>query len=551
MLNWFRRSLTTKMILGFLVVALVPLAIMISLYFDSLTNLLIENTEQNLQIGAQQTVQSLDTFFEETSVNLRAMTQLSDIIQYVGGDQAFRDEHEHQLSNVFHSMSRVKDEAYLQTFLLLDEHGRVIYDHTRLDIGADFSSQEFFTRAWETQIPQITFTPESRNGQRSLYFSTLIWDQNGEKLGVLAARYNLNIIPFLTGESSNLAGPNTFAIVTESDGRVIGWSNLPNPPLEIIKFRAIEHQNFYRNIPLNDQTYALVLLDLEIAPLHVFYLKTEPSITSFVRSRTEIIIGITIIVTLLAIIAAVFAANRSTKPIKALTNTSIALSEGDWTARVSIDDIDEVGQLAATFNQMADHIHSEYDALENAYLETVLALARAIESRDSYTGDHSHDISIWTEEIARRLGCTDDTIRIIYWASLLHDIGKIGVPDQVLHKPGPLTDEEWEIMKTHPDIGANIIEPIESLAGVAELVRAHQERYDGSGYPQNLKGEEIPIGARILAVVDAFSAMTDTRVYRKARTPEEAIEELRHCAGTHFDPQVVEIFLDILLRTEA
>ncbi len=134
----------------------------------------------------------------------------------------------------------------------------------------------------------------------------------------------------------------------------------------------------------------------------------------------------------------------------------------------------------------------------------------------------------------------------MYWGALLHDIGKIGVPDEILRKAGPLTDEEWELMKRHPELGAEIVAPVKKLVDVAPIIRSHQEKFDGSGYPDGLRGEEIPLGARILAVVDAYGAMTDERVYRKARSHEEALAELRRCAKTHFDPEVVDAFLAVL-----
>jgi putative nucleotidyltransferase with HDIG domain len=188
--------------------------------------------------------------------------------------------------------------------------------------------------------------------------------------------------------------------------------------------------------------------------------------------------------------------------------------------------------------------------LELAYLETVLSLAKAVDARDSYTSDHSQRLAVWAESVAVELGCDESEIQDILWAALLHDIGKIGVPDDILRKPGPLTEAEWSIMKQHPIIGAEIIDPVRSLSEVAPLIRAHQEKYDGSGYPDGLVGEAIPLGARILAVVDAYSAITDDRVYRQARSHAEAVEELRRCAGTQFDPQVVEVFLALLAREQ-
>jgi putative nucleotidyltransferase with HDIG domain len=147
---------------------------------------------------------------------------------------------------------------------------------------------------------------------------------------------------------------------------------------------------------------------------------------------------------------------------------------------------------------------------------------------------------------ARIFGLDEEVVQSIYWAGLLHDIGKIGVPESVLCKNGPLSCDEWTVMKLHPTVGANMVTSLKRLAHIAPFIYSHQEKFDGSGYPQGLHGEDIPIEARILAVVDAYEAMTHDRVYRKALTHEEAIDELNQLGGAHFDPHVVDCFLDAL-----
>jgi PAS domain S-box-containing protein/putative nucleotidyltransferase with HDIG domain len=184
--------------------------------------------------------------------------------------------------------------------------------------------------------------------------------------------------------------------------------------------------------------------------------------------------------------------------------------------------------------------------LEQAYVDAVVALARAMDARDTYTADHSERMARWAEAVARRMGCSEEEVREVRWAALLHDIGKLATPDAVLRKPGPLTPEEWEVVRRHPVVGEEILKPVRRLAGVARLVRHHQERWVGTGYPDGLRGQQIPLGARILAVVDAYTAITDHRPYRPARTHEEAVTELRRCAGTQFDPAVVSAFLQVL-----
>ena len=186
-----------------------------------------------------------------------------------------------------------------------------------------------------------------------------------------------------------------------------------------------------------------------------------------------------------------------------------------------------------------------FHEVEGAYLNTALALALASDARDSYTADHSQRLEEMAVAVAEELGLGQREIEDMRFGARLHDIGKIGVPDDILKKPSPLTDEEWEIMRKHPEIGENILRPLPRLRGAAKIVRHHHERYDGGGYPDHLAGEDIPLGARILAVVDTYSAITDRRVYKSGRPHEVAIAEIKKNAGTQFDPAVVEAFLKL------
>jgi len=189
-----------------------------------------------------------------------------------------------------------------------------------------------------------------------------------------------------------------------------------------------------------------------------------------------------------------------------------------------------------------------YQTLQDSYIEMVVTLGRALDARDSYTGGHSERLAEWAEATARLLGCRDEEAKDIRWGALLHDIGKIAVPDAILRKPAKLTDEEWQVMRRHPITGEEILRPVERMRGVARILRAHHERWDGKGYPDGLAGERVPLGARILAVVDAYSAITDERPYKPARPHDEAVAELRKSAGTQFDLKVVEAFCKMLER---
>jgi response regulator RpfG family c-di-GMP phosphodiesterase len=181
-------------------------------------------------------------------------------------------------------------------------------------------------------------------------------------------------------------------------------------------------------------------------------------------------------------------------------------------------------------------------SLENAYRSTLQALTAALEARDAETHGHSERVVTFILRLGREYGLTSAEMKALEFGSLLHDIGKIGVPDAILRKPAKLTEEEWERMREHPLHGQQILRGIKFLTGAARVVAQHHEKWDGSGYPLGLKGEDIDVCARIFSVADAFDAITSDRVYRKGRSYEVALAELDEWAGRQFDPKIVEAF---------
>ncbi|MFH1460464.1 MAG: HD domain-containing phosphohydrolase [Candidatus Omnitrophota bacterium] len=181
--------------------------------------------------------------------------------------------------------------------------------------------------------------------------------------------------------------------------------------------------------------------------------------------------------------------------------------------------------------------------------DTIKILALALDARDHYTHGHSEQVTEYAVSIAQEMGLSVQEIDRIRDAGILHDIGKIGIPDAVLLKPGPLNDEEYALIKKHPSIGRKILEPVNCLADKVPLIYHHHEHFDGQGYPEGLKAESIPVGARILAIADAYQAMTSDRPYRKALSIEVAVDELIKNKNKQFDGRIVDVFLNILKRT--
>ncbi len=181
-------------------------------------------------------------------------------------------------------------------------------------------------------------------------------------------------------------------------------------------------------------------------------------------------------------------------------------------------------------------------ALREAYIQIARALTKALEARDPYTQDHSARVARLVRLLGSELGLSKDELDSLELAAELHDLGKIGIPDGVLLKPGPLEPEEMAQIQLHPAWSVRILRSLEFLRDILPIIEAHHERYDGSGYPRGLRGEEIPFGARILAVVDGYEAMTSPRPYRPAYSEAEAVERLKLGAGTQWDPRIVEAF---------
>ena len=214
------------------------------------------------------------------------------------------------------------------------------------------------------------------------------------------------------------------------------------------------------------------------------------------------------------------------------------------------DDEVLVANIAAQIAVVIENYRLNLD-VERTYLETITALAMAVEAKDPYSAGHSKRVGHYSRRIAQELRLGEETEKIIQEAGVLHDVGKIGIKDAILLKASTLTEEEVRVMRQHPVIGEAILKPVRSLGKISDVIRHHHECYDGSGYPFHLKGEAIPLMARVLTVADTYDAMVTDRPYRKRMSVEQAKAELQKCAGTQFDPQVVEAFLRILAEKEA
>lgn len=233
---------------------------------------------------------------------------------------------------------------------------------------------------------------------------------------------------------------------------------------------------------------------------------------------------------------------------KKTIGTLILLKREDGAVYTSID-LEIINVLASQASISIENARL-YSNLRDNYLKTISGFANAVETKDKYTHGHSERVMRYTVLLAMKIGVSGEYLEEVKYAGLLHDIGKIGVDDAILNKPGKLTEGEFEQIKNHPELGARIIADIPFLKPMVPMVHHHHEWYSGEGYPDSLKGEEIPVGARILSIADAFEAMTSDRPYRKSLSVDETLRILEKQSGTQFDPKFVRLFIELIRESK-
>jgi HD-GYP domain-containing protein (c-di-GMP phosphodiesterase class II) len=259
----------------------------------------------------------------------------------------------------------------------------------------------------------------------------------------------------------------------------------------------------------------------------------------------------------LSIGVGIIAARRITNPLEVLTESSHAIARGDFSQRVQLKSRTEIGELASTFNFMSEELeHFVLDlkraAAENRelFMSSIQMLAGAVDEKDPYTRGHSDRVTKYSVLIAREMGMPEEFQETVRVSAQLHDVGKIGIEDRILKKPGALTAEEFEIMKTHTTKGATILRPVAQLKDMIPGIELHHESLDGRGYPHGLKGEDIPLLPRIIAVADTFDALTTNRPYQQAHDSEDALRIIRSVSGKRLDPTAVAALESLYKRRE-
>ena len=345
-------------------------------------------------------------------------------------------------------------------------------------------------------------------------------------------------------ELSALSGARTLIV---ADDRVLA-TTLPDATVAGLDRQAPRSISTGGLIDLAGEEYAVrPLLQEEHAAIYVLD-SVDASARPLVRSSLQTMGGIALGAFVLAGLASLWLARTIARPIDTL---SASLTEMTRTrtfdrplalSRASL----EVDSLTSAFNTMMASVKSAEGETLNAYLEAIRALAMALDARDPYTAGHSERVSALSVAIGRKMGLDDGMLEVLRLGALLHDIGKIGISDNVLRKPAPLSADEYDVIKTHPTVGRRILRSVRFLQPHLPVVELHHERPDGTGYPYGLKGNDIPVLARIVHVADAYDAITSARAYRPARPADAGLHELQRCAGTDFDAAVVSALTAVL-----
>jgi putative nucleotidyltransferase with HDIG domain len=347
--------------------------------------------------------------------------------------------------------------------------------------------------------------------------------------------------------AQTIRGTNVLDVAFYSPSGQVLTASLPEmPALAADTMRQVTSDAPVRiAIQRQDHAYRLLVSDWTMRGAPLGYLgvgQNADELSASLNALRLVLVALFGAIALGALLIGLALADRITRPIDQLIASMRVVSAGDYSRRVRVGPPDEIGYLAQTFNEMTAALQTQIREREEAFFRNLEALARVIDARDPYTFEHSARVAAISLELAEGMGLQPADLVVLRRSGLLHDVGKIGVSDQVLGKKGPLTDDEWAAIRRHPVIGFEMLKDVPFLQPSLDPIRHHHERWDGEGYPDRLKGTAISQLARIVTVADAFDAMTSDRPYRKSFSFEFAAQTIVSEAGRQFDPAVVEAF---------
>src|ERR1700730_15244053 len=377
----------------------------------------------------------------------------------------------------------------------------------------------------------------------TLYWVAPIWTETETPTvagAVLLAQSLTEIAQTITGSSSLAVG------FYDSSGAVLASSLAGSPSLSSeVRHEVTPDTPVRVATQWNGRPYRLLVNDWTMRGAQLGYLAAAvpaDDLSGSLNAIRLVLVALFGAIALGTILIGLALADRITRPIDQLVASMRVVSAGDYSRRVQVGSPDEIGNLATTFNERAAAWQEQVGPRDEASFRNLEALARVIDARDPYTFEHSARVAAISLELAEGMGLPPADLVVLRRSGLLHDVGKIGVPDQILGKTGPLTDDEWASIRRHPVIGFEMLKDVPFLQPSLDPIRHHHERWDGEGYPDKLKGAATSLLARIVTLADAFDAMTSDRPYRKSFSFEFAAQTIVSEAGRQFDPAVVEAF---------
>ena len=380
------------------------------------------------------------------------------------------------------------------------------------------------------------------------YVAGPITDEQGNLVGVVLIGKSLVTMARQIREA-------TLAQVTlyDSSGKVLATTMLPTPSLDANRATQLSAPesaaSFSRDLDTVDVSYREIIgvwqaRQTNIGLIGVAFAKNflvRVSQATWLQMLLAVLLAL-----LLVLVIGFIVSNRISNPILELERAANQVAGGNLLVQVQPHGGDEVSQLTQRFNEMVKHLLQSQEDLIATYDRTLEGWVRALDLRDHETTGHSQRVADLTVQLARAIGVNETEMENLRRGALLHDIGKMAIPDSILLKPGPLTPEEWQVMQQHPGFALRMLQEIAFLKPALIVPGYHHERWDGSGYPSGLKEEEIPLPARIFAVIDAWDALLSDRSYRKAVAPEQARQIIERAAGSYFDPKIVQVFFAML-----
>lgn len=554
------------------------LILTIQQYFSRLSTD-IEGLDQNMLLLAESTidkVSSIDRLYWVIEQEIERITEpiLLSLVEYYN-----------ETGEVYPNIERLSNEDEYLDIFVIDENNKIIkatkYDELGLDFGIDTSFAfylDYIRRRRE-------FSPE-RIAQSSLTGSINKYDYFASNDGkyIFETGYNMKKYSEILGNDSIENLVVNAAKISEHVEEIVaydGFGRAFNSDKEDLIVGTARH--FALKKAIEEKTPQIVRTqDNGVVLTYLYYpytfegelnyqslkiaieIKYSDSQVRYANDRI-LIYQATILIILLTLLIAlqVLYHYNFLHPLNEVLLAIISAQNGKLNVRARVNVKNEIRVLADNFNDMMDKLDkllkdekSVSEALENAIVEnkelsfqTVKSLANAIEAKDIYTGNHCERVMKMSIMVAEKMELEESRIEILKYSSILHDVGKIGIPDNVLNKKGRYTDEEYEIIKAHPQIGVDILSQIGKLNDVCRVILYHHERIDGNGYPEKIEGKNIPILSRILSITDAFDAMTSKRIYREQTfTVSEAFKELRKCSDSQFDSELVEIFISAYIE---